>query len=130
MHPAIGYAPQSSYGKGEAFMNYTTPQLFIFFGLIALGTILTRVLPFLLFPEKKEIPKYIKYLADVLPFTIIGMLVVYCLKDISFTSTPHALPEVISIIVIVLLHLWKKNTLLSIGCGAVLYMLLVQYVFV
>lgn len=111
-------------------MTYTTAQLFLFFAVVILGTVLTRILPFLLFPENREIPRYVKYLADVLPFTIIGMLVVYCLKDISFVQSPHALPEVISILVIVLLHIWKKNTLLSIGGGALLYMLLVQYVFI
>ena len=110
-------------------MNYNTPELFLFFGILTFGTVLTRALPFLLFPENREIPKYIKYLADVLPFTIIGMLVVYCLKDISFLKAPHALPEVISVIVIVVLHIWKKNTLLSIGGGALFYMLLVQFVF-
>lgn len=111
-------------------MNYSVTQLFIFFGVVALGTILTRALPFLVFPENREIPKYIKYLADILPYTIIGMLVIYCLKDISFTQTPHAIPELISISIIIILHLWKKNTLLSIGSGALLYMILVQYVFV
>jgi branched-subunit amino acid transport protein AzlD len=111
-------------------MNYSTTQLIVFFGLVTLGTILTRALPFLLFPENREIPKYMKYLADVLPYTIIGMLVVYCLKDASLLVSPFALPEAISIAVIVLLHLWKKNTLLSIGSGALLYMILVQYVFV
>ena len=109
-------------------MNYTTTQLFIFFGVVALGTLLTRALPFLLFPENKEIPKYIKYLSDVLPFTIIGMLVVYCLKNVSVVQAPHAIPEAISITVIVFLHLWKKNTLLSIGGGSLIYMILVQYI--
>lgn len=111
-------------------MNYSTAQLFIFFGVVALGTILTRALPFILFPENKEIPKYIKYLADVLPYTIIGMLVVYCLKDISFTHTPFAIPEALTIGLIILLHIWKKNTLLSIGGGALFYMILVQYIFI
>ena len=111
-------------------MNYTTGQLFLFFGLIILGTVITRALPFLLFPEKRKIPKYIKYLADVLPFTMIGMLVVYCLKDVSFIGGSHGLPELISIAAIVMLHLWRNNTLLSIGCGSLLYMILVQYVFV
>lgn len=110
-------------------MNYTTAQLFIFFGVVTLGTVLTRALPFLLFPENREIPKYIKYLSDILPYTIIGMLVVYCLKDISFVQAPHAIPEVLSILLITVLHIWKKNTLLSIGGGALFYMLLVQYVF-
>jgi branched-subunit amino acid transport protein AzlD len=110
-------------------MNYSTAQLFIFFGVVALGTVLTRALPFLLFPENREIPKYIKYLSNILPYTIIGMLVVYCLKDITFVQSPHAIPEVLSILLITLLHIWKKNTLLSIGGGALFYMLLVQYVF-
>lgn len=111
-------------------MNYTAGQLFLFFGLVVLGTVITRALPFLLFPEKKEIPKYIKYLSDVLPFTMIGMLVIYCLKDISFRSNPFSIPEALSILIIILLHLWKKNTLLSIGGGSLLYMILVQYVFI
>jgi len=111
-------------------MNYTTSQLILFFSIVSLGTILTRVLPFVIFPEHKEIPKYIKYLADILPFTIIGMLVVYCLKNVSLLRVPFALPEIISIATITILHIWKKNTLLSIGGGALLYMILVQYVFV
>jgi branched-subunit amino acid transport protein AzlD len=108
-------------------MNYTTTQLFIFFGIVVLGTVITRALPFLLFPEKKEIPKYVNYLADILPYTIIGMLVIYCLKDVSILKAPYGLPEAISIVAIIILHIWKKNTLLSIGGGALLYMLLVQY---
>lgn len=111
-------------------MNYTTTQLFAFLSIVAIGTLLTRSLPFLLFPEKKIIPKHIKYLADILPYTIIGMLVVYCLKDISFTQSPNGIPEIVSILVIVTLHLWKKNTLLSIGVGSLLYMILLQYVFI
>lgn len=110
-------------------MNYTTIQLLIFFGVIAGGTIVTRALPFFLFPEKRAIPKYIKYLSDVLPYTIIGLLVIYCLKDVTIQTSPYAIPEAISIGVIILLHLWKKNTLLSIGGGSILYMILVQYIF-
>ncbi len=111
-------------------MNYTTVQLIIFFAIVSLGTFLTRALPFILFPENKEIPKYVKYLADVLPYTIVGLLVIYCLKDIRLTAAPFALPEGISLLVVVLLHKWKKNTLLSIGAGALLYMFLIQYAFV
>ena len=111
-------------------MNYTTAQLLLFLAIVATGTLLTRALPFFLFPEHKEIPKYMKYLADILPFTIIGMLVVYCLKDVNLIQPPFAAAEAFSIIAIFLLHLWKKNTLLSIGGGALLYMVLVQYVFV
>lgn len=110
-------------------MTYTTSQLLIFIGIIAVTTFFTRVIPFLLFPEKREIPKFMKYLAEVLPYTIIGLLVVYCLKDVSITQMPYGLPELISIAYIILIHLWKKSTLLSIGSGTLLYMLLIQFAF-
>lgn len=110
-------------------MNYNHGELFLFFGLISLGTIITRSLPFLIFPENKKLPKYIKYLSDVLPYTIIGMLLVYCLKDVSFTKSPFALPEIISIGAITAFHLWKKNILLSIGAGLGIYMFLINTVF-
>lgn len=110
-------------------MNFTTLENFLFFGIISLTTILIRFLPFLVFPENKQTPKYIEYLGRVLPFTIIGMLVVYCLKDVSILSYPFALPEGLALLVIVILHVWKSNTLLSIGTGTVLYMLLIQFIF-
>lgn len=110
-------------------MSYSGTELFLFFGLISLGTVITRALPFLIFREDRKLPKFVKYLSDVLPFTTIGMLVVYCLKDVSFTSAPFALPEIISIAAIAILHLVKKNTLLSIGIGTVLYMILINFVF-
>lgn len=110
-------------------MPFTIIQSIIFFGVISLTTILIRILPFLIFPDHKQTPKYIEYLGKVLPFTIIGMLVIYCLKDISFTSSPFGLPEMISIAAIIALHLWKNNTFLSIGAGTILYMILVQFVF-
>ena len=95
----------------------------------ALVTAATRFLPFLIFGEKKETPKLITYLGQVLPYAIMGMLVVYCLKDVPFTSSPFGAPELIGCAVVALLHLWKRNTLLSIGVGTVCYMLLVQLVF-
>ncbi len=110
-------------------MLFTATQSLVFFGTISLTTILIRFLPFILFPENKETPQYITYLGRVLPYTIIGMLVIYCLKDISFTETPYGLPEAISIAAIIVLHLWKSNTFLSIGAGTVIYMLLVQFIF-
>ena len=110
-------------------MSLSTSQSIIIFGIIALVTALIRVTPFLLFPEHKESPKYIEYLSKILPNTIIAMLVVYCLKDISFFVYPHALPEVIALIAIVILHVWKRNSLLSIGGGTLIYMFLVQGIF-
>ena len=90
---------------------------------------LTRFLPFLLFPAGKPTPKYIQYLGRVLPAAVFGMLVVYCLKNVQILSGSHGLPEAIAIAVVAALHLWKKNTLLSIAVGTVCYMLLVQVVF-
>lgn len=111
-------------------MTFTTQQSILFFVTISLTTIFIRVLPFLIFPDHKETPKYITYLGKVFPYATIGMLVIYCLKDISFTAAPFGLPELISLGVIVFLHLWKNNTLLSIGAGTVLYMILVQFIFI
>lgn len=82
----------------------------------------------MIFPENKKPPKYITYLGAVLPFAVIGLLVVFCLKEAVFTKL-HGLPEAIAILFIVLLHKWKKNTLLSIAGGTILYMVLVQTVF-
>lgn len=96
---------------------------------VALMTMLTRFLPFLIFGEKKRTPVFVTYLGKVLPCAIMGMLVVYCMKDVSFLSAPYGIPEIISCIIVALLHIWKRNSLLSIGGGTVCYMLLVQLVF-
>lgn len=98
--------------------------------LVALTTLATRAIPFILFPEGKEIPKAVQYLGKVLPPAVIGMLVVYCFKSMDITSAPFGIPEIIAGVVVALLHVWKRNNLLSIGVGTVLYMALVQYVFV
>ena len=94
-----------------------------------LVTMATRFLPFLIFGEKRKTPAIIEYLGTVLPCAIMGMLVVYCLKDVSFLTSPFGLPELIACIVVTALHIWKRNSLLSIGGGTVCYMLLVQLVF-
>lgn len=93
-----------------------------------LGTMVTRFLPFLIFPEGKEPPEFIQYLGKVLPYAAIGLLVIYCLKDVPGSGT-YGIPEFLAIAFIVLLHRWKKSILLSIGGGTVFYMLLVQFVF-
>ena len=97
--------------------------------VMALVTALLRFLPFLIFGKNRRTPPLISYLGQVLPFAIMGMLVVYCLKDISLTSAPFGAPELIGCTVVTLLHVWKRNTLLSIGAGTVCYMLLVQFIF-
>ncbi len=98
--------------------------------LVALTTLATRAIPFIVFPEGKKIPKAVEYLGKVLPPAVIGMLVVYCLKSVNPLSFPFGLPEFFAVAVVVVLHLWKRNNLMSIGAGTVLYMVLVQYVFV
>ena len=95
----------------------------------ALVTALLRFLPFLIFGENRKTPEVIAYLGQVLPFAIMGMLVVYCLKDVSFFGAPFGIPEAIGCAVVAGLHIWKRNTLLSIGAGTVVYMLLVQFLF-
>ena len=100
--------------------------------LIAAGvlvTMATRFLPFLIFGEKRKTPPIIEYLGTVLPCAIMGMLVVYCLKDVSFVKNPFGIPEQIACAVVAALHVWKRNSLLSIGGGTVCYMLLVQLIF-
>lgn len=98
-------------------------------GIVSLTTIFTRALPFAIFGTQKEVPGVVKYLGKVLPCAIMAILVVYCLKGINLFSGNHGLPEFLSVILVILLHLWKKNTLLSIGVGTGFYMLLVQVVF-
>ena len=96
---------------------------------VALTTFATRVLPFLIFPKGKEIPAVIQYLGKVLTPAVIGMLVVYCLKATPVMKAPHGLPEAIAVAVTAGLHVWKRNNLLSIGAGTILYMVLIQAVF-
>ena len=94
-----------------------------------LVTAATRFLPFLIFGNGKKTPDIIVYLGKVLPYAIMGMLVVYCLKIVSFLQSPFGIPELLGCAAVAILHIWKRNTLLSIGAGTVLYMLLVQLVF-
>ena len=104
-------------------------QQIITIAMVVLGTMLTRFLPFLIFPAGKPTPKYIQYLGNVLPSAVFGLLIVYCLKNVNMLSGSYGIPEFISIAVVVLLHLWKKQMLLSIAGGTICYMLLVQLVF-
>lgn len=110
-------------------MYLTAIQTLIMIFSIAAGTMLTRFLPFLLFPENKKPPKAVTYLGKVLPPAMMGLLVVYCLRNVSVTDAPHGIPELIAIAAIIVLHKWKNNVLLSIGGGTAIYMFLVQVVF-
>ncbi len=107
----------------------TLTQRLVTIALCALATMLTRFLPFLLFSSRRPTPKYVRYLGRALPPAIFGMLVVYCLKNVSIVSGSHGLPELIAIAVTVGLHLWKRQTLLSIAGGTIAHMLLIQLVF-
>lgn len=99
----------------------------ILIAVMAIFTMLLRFLPFIVFT--KNTPEYISYLGRVLPAALIGMLVIYCLKDVSVLTAPHGLPELIAALSVVGLQIWKRNSLISILTGTVVYMLLVQLVF-
>lgn len=105
-------------------LNAATSFLIIL--LIAATTFGTRVFPFLVFPKGKEIPDVVKYLGGVLTPAVIGMLVVYCLRSTKILAAPYGAPEAAAVAVTALLHVWKRNNLLSIGAGTVLYMVLIR----
>lgn len=100
----------------------------VLIAVIAVVTFLTRVLPFIAF-QNKSYP-IIEYLGDVLPFSIMSMLVVYCLKNIDLLTGNHSICEIIGVLSVVLLHLWKRNTLISIIGGTIIYMVCVQMIFI
>ena len=102
---------------------------FVIILVVGVTTFATRVIPFLLFPKGKEIPRTVQYLGKVLTPAVIGMLVVYCLKNTTILHSPYGIPELLSVLVVAVLHIWKRNNLLSIGVGTVLYMVLIQCVF-
>jgi branched-subunit amino acid transport protein AzlD len=98
-------------------------------GMVVLGTMMTRFIPFLIFPSGRPTPSYVKYLGKVLPSAALGLLVVYSVKDVSFLSGNHGIPELVSISIVTLLHIWKRNMFLSIASGTLVYMFLIQYLF-
>ncbi len=108
-------------------LSRTTSFLIIL--VVAITTFSTRVIPFLVFPKGKAIPKTVQYLGKVLTPAVIGMLVVYCLKNTPVLTKPYGIPELVSVLVVAVLHVWKRNNLLSIGVGTVLYMFLIQVIF-
>ncbi|MFC5591800.1 branched-chain amino acid transporter permease [Sporosarcina soli] len=110
-------------------MTLNVTQQIIIIAMVVLGTMLTRFLPFIVFPSGKPTPHYVQYLGKVLPTAVIGLLVIYCFKDVNLLSGSHGIPELIAVAVVALLHFWKKNMLLSIAGGTIVYMFLVQIVF-
>lgn len=110
-------------------MTMTLMQRIMTIGVIVLATMLTRFLPFLVFPADKPTPKYIQYIGKMLPSAVLGLLVIYCFQDVSMFTGYHAIPELVSVAFIVILHIWKRQMLISIAGGTILYMFLVQFVF-
>ncbi|KAJ50172.1 branched-chain amino acid transport protein [Clostridium tetanomorphum DSM 665] len=107
----------------------TLTQRIIIIGMVILGTVITRFLPFIIFPSNKPTPEYVKYLGKVLPSAVLGMLVIYCLKDVNLLIGNHGIPKLISIVGVVLIHLWKKQMLISIAVGTISYMFMIQLIF-
>ncbi|MBQ3882030.1 MAG: branched-chain amino acid transporter permease [Bacteroidales bacterium] len=111
-------------------MIQTLGQQIITIAAVMAATVLTRFLPFLVFLPGKPTPKYIQYLGKMLPLSVFALLIIYCLRNVSLIQSPHGIPELIGIAVTVILHLWKRQMILSIAGGTIVYMLLVQMVFV
>ncbi len=110
-------------------MPISAEHSFLIILAVALTTFATRVIPLLIFPKGKELPGTIQYLGKVLTPAVIGMLVVYCLKGTKVLAAPYGIPELIAVVTVAVLHIWKRNNLLSIGVGTVIYMILIQVVF-
>lgn len=108
-------------------MNMTVSQQLITIGLCIAGTVTTRFLPFAVFNEKRQTPEFMKYLGKFLPPAVFGMLVVYCLRNVNIMQGTHGIPELIAITVTVLIHLFKRQMLLSIASGTICYMLLIHF---
>lgn len=104
-------------------------QSIITIAAVVAGTMLTRFIPFLVFPERKQTPKSIEYLGTILPFAMTGLLVVYSLKDTVLTAWPYGIPQAIAVILVVIVHRWKHNMMLSLAVGTITYMILIQTVF-
>lgn len=107
----------------------TVMQIGITIGVVVAGTMLTRFLPYICFPQGKETPPYIIYLGKFLAPAVFGFLVVYCLRNVEFTGGTFGIPEIAGIAVTGISYRWKQNMMLSMALGTALYMFLVQAVF-
>lgn len=110
-------------------MALTTTQAVITILIAAVCTFATRVFPFALFGGKKEVPKFIKYLGEILPLAIIGILIIYCLKDFTGGDKNIIIPQIIAVAATAIIHIWKHNTLFSIAVGTIGYMLMINFIF-
>ena len=107
----------------------TLTQQIVTIAMVILGTMPTRFVPFFVFPAGKPTPKYVQYLGNVLPPAVFGLLIIYCLKNVSIFTGSHAIPELLAITLVIALHTWKRQMLLSIAGGTIFYMILVQFIF-
>ena len=107
----------------------TLTQKIVTIAMVILGTMLNRFVPFFVFPAGKPTPKYVQYLGNVLPPAVFGLLIIYCLKNVSIFTGSHAIPELLAITLVIALHTWKRQMLLSIAGGTIFYMILVQFIF-
>lgn len=107
----------------------TLTQQIVTIAMVVLGTMLTRFVPFFVFPAGKPTPKYVQYLGNVLPPAVFGLLIIYCLKNVSVFTGSHAIPELLAITLVIALHTWKRQMLVSIAGGTIFYMILVQFIF-
>lgn len=110
-------------------MTMSIMQQIITIAMVASGTVITRFLSFIAFPPGRNTPKYIQYLGMVLPAAVLGLLVIYCFKDVNFLSGSHGVPELSAVAVVSLLHIWKRKMFLSMAGGTIVYMVLVQFIF-
>ncbi|MBD0383972.1 branched-chain amino acid transporter permease [Paenibacillus sedimenti] len=108
-------------------MSMTLLERMITIGMVVLGTMMTRFIPFIIFPSGRPTPSYVRYLGKVLPSAALGLLVVYSIKDVKLLSGNHGVPELISIAIVACLHNWKRNMLLSIASGTLVYMFIIQF---
>lgn len=113
----------------------TSKEMIITFIAIWLGTVLTRFLPYIIFPEGRKVPEFIHYLGKVLGPAIFGLLIVYCLRNTDLTTSfadggNHGIPEILASLATLITYRWKKQMILSMAAGTILYMVLVQLVFV
>lgn len=97
--------------------------------VMGLAVLATRIVPVLIFGRGEKVPEFILYLGRVVPYTAMGLLIVYCLRDVPVFDAPHGLPELIALAVVVVSYIWKRNTIFSVVIGTALYMFLVQSVF-
>lgn len=108
----------------------THTQIAITIAVVVAATVTTRFLPYILFPEGRRVPAFVRYLGRVLAPAVFGLLVVYCLRHVDVTSGAHGLPELIALVVTVALYLWRRDMIVPMLGGTVCYMLLVQFIFV